>query len=474
MDGIEAEPIDVNRQTLPFFFGDNETPVLLEPIFLPLVLILVALVIGFCLVLPGIRGRERIFLAIRYTLLGSAGIWMIFSFFCTEWIVAETKSTVNLWANSDETINSTVKLQIGFVSGNISLGAEDPQQYPNRYWNERFYLTSIEDDLKQMMENGIPEPILTIASHFSSTSSRISLLRTQKFILFCRLAISFQIVAVILWVIACGTLSKTITTGGQFMLVSGLSQIICSTLIAFVPRMIIHLPGATLETTFGWCWSLNLGMGLFGFVSGILIQLLDCFAREPIRQFFDYKPWEEEHCPECEKIGKRCMKCESVYNQQYAAPSGTKSRYESETARAVRQLVNGGNLYPKAITLRVDNEKSIKSNRTGKSKIGSIHNSDSALASSISASIANKDQTLSYGDWTILEAGNFGTERHVISSIESKSPSLLKTLDEIPELPNSFDDGINDENNNTPPVIPKRNHLSKSPKNRENQRRNSK
>ena len=72
------------RAELPFFFADRRTPVMLEPIFLPLLLILAAMILGFCLILPGIRGRERIFAALRFFMLGSAGFWIFFRlvFFC--------------------------------------------------------------------------------------------------------------------------------------------------------------------------------------------------------------------------------------------------------------------------------------------------------------------------------------------------------------------------------------------------------
>ena len=79
MNSEQAQP-DVSMAQLPFFFPDRKTPVLLEPIFLPLLLILLAVLIGFCLILPGIRGRQRIFAAIRVTLLGSAGLWLFFRF----------------------------------------------------------------------------------------------------------------------------------------------------------------------------------------------------------------------------------------------------------------------------------------------------------------------------------------------------------------------------------------------------------
>ena len=77
---MNSEPSQIEVGELPFFFPERKTPVLLEPIFLPLLLILLAVLIGFCLILPGIRGRQRIFAAIRVTLLGSAGLWLFFRY----------------------------------------------------------------------------------------------------------------------------------------------------------------------------------------------------------------------------------------------------------------------------------------------------------------------------------------------------------------------------------------------------------
>jgi hypothetical protein len=61
-------------------FKERRTPVMLEPVFLPLLLVAFALIIGFCVILPGIRGRERAFAAIRVLILGSMGIWFIFRY----------------------------------------------------------------------------------------------------------------------------------------------------------------------------------------------------------------------------------------------------------------------------------------------------------------------------------------------------------------------------------------------------------
>lgn len=78
MDTGQSNVISSQNADLPFFFADRRTPVMLEPIFLPLILILIAMILGFCLILPGIRGRERIFAALRFLMLGSAGLWIFF------------------------------------------------------------------------------------------------------------------------------------------------------------------------------------------------------------------------------------------------------------------------------------------------------------------------------------------------------------------------------------------------------------
>lgn len=399
---------------LPFFFPDRRSPVLLEPIFLPLLLILTAVVIGFCLILPGIRGRERIFAAIRVTLLGSAGLWLFFSFFCTEWIVAETTSTVQYFSHEPEPVDSTIKLQLGFSNANITLRANDELRFPNRYWNERIVINTADKDFDSLLSNGIPDPILEVASHFTSLSSRVSLQRAKKFVLFFRMALAFQILSILLWVITCCIISKTISIGGQFLLLSGLAQIICCIFVAVVPSLVIHLPAAQLVTQFGWCWSLNVGMGLFSVILSIIIQFMDCFAKETIQEFMNYSPFEDDDCFECIQQGGQCQKCKMA---KMITPV-PRYKYESETSKAVRQIVNGCKLYPKALTMQYDNEVKYDKERSEKKK--------KKAAKSISATIT-QDQTLSFGDWKILQPGNFGTQPHFMPG-SYVAPTLLPNI----------------------------------------------
>jgi len=176
----------------------------------------------------------------------------------------------------------------------------------------------------------IQSPILEIASHFTSRSSRVSMQRSKKFILFFRISFAFQALSLILWLVSVCIISKTIAVGAQFLLLSGLSQIMACTLIAFIPEMIIHLPGmihpiipnpdysgipkplflgSKLETGFGWCWSLNLGMGIYAFALAVIIQMMDCFATSKIEEFFNFVPFQENDCFECKQLGFTCDHC---------------------------------------------------------------------------------------------------------------------------------------------------------------------
>ena len=83
----------------------------------------------------------------------------IFSFFCTEWIVAEANSQVQYFTHEKGAVGSRVKLQMGFSKVNITLKALDEELFPNRYWNERIAINSADDDFQGLMRDGVPVSI---------------------------------------------------------------------------------------------------------------------------------------------------------------------------------------------------------------------------------------------------------------------------------------------------------------------------
>ena len=101
-----------------------------------------------------------------------------------------------------------------------------------------------------------------------------------------------------------------------------------------------------------------------------------------------------------------------IFSEILAKDLPNKAKYETETSKAVLQIVNARKLYPKALTMRYENEekfakkqlrkKAVEANRESRKK---AERRGSAV--SISADV---DQTLSYGDWKILEPGNFGSQ----------------------------------------------------------------
>lgn len=91
-----------------------------------------------------------------------------------------------------------------------------------------------------------------------------------------------------------------------------------------------------------------------------------------------------------------------------------RTRYESETVKAVRQMVNGGKLYPKAISMKLEDE--LKYERKQSKKSDSRSNGsrrsrnvpaglDSAFETASTVSSKVNDNTLDFGDWTIMEPG---------------------------------------------------------------------
>jgi len=416
-------------------FKERRTPVMLEPVFLPLLLVAFALIIGFCVILPGIRGRERAFAAIRVLILGSMGIWFIFSFFCTEWVVAESSAHVQYFPLDNMAVESKIKVQMGFSDVNITLRALDELSHPNHHWNERISYSNVDTDFDSLVRQYKPEPLLKVASYFTSQSTSMSQQRTLKLQLFFRLALAFQILALLLWGLSCAVLNKAISIGAQFLLISGLSQVIANVFISVTPNITFFLPEVPegIRFQFGWNWSLNMGMAILSIVVAITILFMDCYATSVIREILAYAPYDDEECYECEQNGERCVKCK---NDILAKDLPNKAKYETETSKAVLQIVNARKLYPKALTMRYENEekfakkqlrkKAVEANRESRKK---AERRGSAV--SISADV---DQTLSYGDWKILEPGNFGSQPHFTSDGSCRS---LQTLSEGSVLDNA-------------------------------------
>lgn len=171
----------------------------------------------------------------------------------------------------------------------------------------------------------VKEPLLKVASYFTSQSTSMSQQRTLKLQLFFRLALAFQILALLLWGLSCAVLNKAISIGAQFLLISGLSQIIANVFISgelldnyFVFYCILVTPNITfflpevpegIRFQFGWNWSLNMGMAILSIVVAITILFMDCYATSVIREILAYAPYDDDECYECEQNGERCIKC---------------------------------------------------------------------------------------------------------------------------------------------------------------------
>ena len=105
----------------------------------------------------------------------------IFSFFCTEWIVAEANSQVQYFTHEKGAVGSRVKLQMGFSKVNITLKALDEELFPNRYWNERIAINSADDDFQGLMRDGLPVSTLIIL-RLLKFILRQSFVKSQKFV----------------------------------------------------------------------------------------------------------------------------------------------------------------------------------------------------------------------------------------------------------------------------------------------------
>ena len=90
----------------------------------------------------------------------------VFSFFCTEWVVAESSAHVQYFPLDNIAVESKIKVQMGFSDVNITLRALDELSHPNHHWNERISYSNVDTDFDSLVRQYKPVSLLLHLRHF--------------------------------------------------------------------------------------------------------------------------------------------------------------------------------------------------------------------------------------------------------------------------------------------------------------------
>lgn len=181
-----GQPYSAFRENgAPTFYEAVHTPVEADILVSGLIFAFVIIAASFFLVLPGIRGKERLFSFIRITLSLFIGSVILISNFSMTWEVAETVTETKYKAGTGDEIEAEVGVQIGLRGINVTLKGEPEIQQVGGVnetinYNEHFswewrqgrfgfgpFAGRFQQEYRAAQFRGLPLPILWIAEYFT-------------------------------------------------------------------------------------------------------------------------------------------------------------------------------------------------------------------------------------------------------------------------------------------------------------------
>ncbi|XP_061451048.1 dual oxidase maturation factor 2 [Rhineura floridana] len=265
-----------------------------------IIVIIVFLVFGFCflLILPGIRGRARLYWLFRVIASLFIGGVIVAVQFTSDWERAQVTANTSYKSFSNATVYADIGLRVGLAGVNVTLvGSPVDQLNETIDYNEHFswlFGDNYDNEFSEGLERGLPNPILYVAEKFTGNSP-------------CGLHSLYRIAghyaSATLWVAFCAWLVSNMlfsmpvpVYGGYMILVTG--AFIIFALLSFSTgrssSCVMQFGHASLQLAYGTSFWLTLATGLLCFLIGIVVIVLHYACPILLKAFFDLCEDEEE------------------------------------------------------------------------------------------------------------------------------------------------------------------------------------
>ncbi|XP_076450118.1 dual oxidase maturation factor 1-like isoform X1 [Babylonia areolata] len=287
----------------PTFYEALHTPVEADILVSGLIFCLAILAFSFYIVLPGIRGKERLFTFIRITVSLFIGSVILVSNFAMTWDVAETTTETKYKAGTGQDINASVAVQIGLRGINVTLKGEPEQQLNETInYNEHFswewrqgrfgfgpFAGRFQQEYRAAQFRGLPLPILWVAEYFTFDGEGIRWGRHYRqagWYSHIVLWLAFP-----LWLLANILFFVLLRYGAYFLAMTGASMItaniIWATLRNVNDLVIPFTAEHRLEFSYGGSFWVCLITGIACILLGLIIFIMDLRFPREIALFFN-------------------------------------------------------------------------------------------------------------------------------------------------------------------------------------------
>ncbi|KAM8804600.1 dual oxidase maturation factor 2 [Eudromia elegans] len=292
--------------TYPFYLQQRKSFVF-DISTIIVIIVFLTLACSFLIIIPGIRGRVRLYWLIRVLLSLVIGVVIVAVQYTGDWESGWVRANTSYKSFSRALVNADIGLHVGLAGVNITLVGNPVNQVNETIsYNEHFawsFDADYDHSYSEGLEKGLPSPILYLAEKFSSQSP-------------CgvhnQYRISGHYASAALWVAFCTWLISNIlfsmpalVYGGYMVLVTGAFMIFSLLSFSTVrksPMCPIKFGPASLHTGYGGSFWLTLVIGLLCFMIGVTVVTLHFFSLDLLKTFFDLHVDEAEECEDMTEV----------------------------------------------------------------------------------------------------------------------------------------------------------------------------
>uniref|UniRef100_H2ZJW2 Uncharacterized protein n=1 Tax=Ciona savignyi TaxID=51511 RepID=H2ZJW2_CIOSA len=129
----------------PPFYSERSSAAIVNPSQLYLGYAAIAVLIGLFLILPGVRGMERLYFLLRWSTSLFIGAAIIACAQGVSWHAGEVEAVMPYKVNSEEMVRFKVGLKIGLVQFNVTLRGDSLGNSGDISFSEKYYFLQADE-----------------------------------------------------------------------------------------------------------------------------------------------------------------------------------------------------------------------------------------------------------------------------------------------------------------------------------------
>lgn len=271
------------------FYPLQRTSFIFSGRLLTIILVFLVLTLSLLIILPGIRGKARFLWMIRILLSLFIGAVIVALNYTSNWAEGRTTTNATYKAFSDAVVDAEIGLHVGLYGINVTLRGNPVIQLNETIdYNEMFsWEDSIEEEYKEALERGLPNPILYVAEKFT-LNSPCGLIFQYRY--------SGRYASATLWTAFCCWMLANILLSMPVILYAGYLMLATAAFIFFsmasfstimnMPQCAFSIGTGSFVTEYSHSFWLALATGVLCAVIGVAVVLFDCLLPEKMKEAF--------------------------------------------------------------------------------------------------------------------------------------------------------------------------------------------